>query len=60
MKILQKLSAWISKRLEYVDELPPEREEERRTYVERRKTCVGYDGPERRSGTDRRTKINME
>lgn len=54
MEILRKLLSWISKRLEYVEELPPVRKDERRTYIERRKTHVGYDGPERRSGTDRR------
>ena len=54
MEIFKKLIRWVSKRLEYVDELPPKKEEEKRTYIERRKTCVGYDGVERRSGTDRR------
>lgn len=55
MKALRKLLEWISKRLEFVDELPPKKEEERRTYVERRKSHIGYEGPERRSGKDRRT-----
>lgn len=54
MKALQKLLKWIAKRLEYVDEIPPKKEEDRRTYVERRKSHVGYEGPERRSGMDRR------
>lgn len=54
MNAFRKLLNWISKRLEYVDELPPKKEEERRTYVERRKTHVGYKGVERRSGLDRR------
>ena len=55
MKILKNLVCWISKQLEYVEELPPKKEEERRTYIERRKICVGHEGPERRSGGDRRT-----
>jgi hypothetical protein len=52
MKILQKLLNWISKKLEYVDELSPKAE--RRTSVERRKSSIDYEGPERRSGADRR------
>jgi len=54
MNIIQKLIHWFSR----VEELPPKREEERRAYIERRKTHVGYEGPERRSGKDRRVNID--
>jgi hypothetical protein len=55
MKLLLKLLKWISRFVEYVDELAP-KPGERRTQIERRKLGVGYDGPERRSGLDRRAK----
>jgi hypothetical protein len=51
MNILRTFINWISR----VEELQPQKAEDRRTYVERRKTHVGYEGAERRSGTDRRT-----
>ncbi len=51
MNIFRKFIDWLSR----VEELPPKRVEERRAYVERRKTHVGYEGPERRSGRDRRS-----
>ena len=53
MKTLRKLVDWISDGLENVDELAP-RAVERRSTIERRKLCVGYEGIERRSGQDRR------
>jgi len=54
MNIIRKLIHWFSR----VEELPPKREEERRAYIERRKSHVGYEGPERRSGKDRRANID--
>lgn len=56
MKILRKLLNWILKSVENVDELAPKKEEERRTYIDRRKSSIGYEGKERRSGSERRAK----
>ena len=53
MKMLRKLLNLISNSLENVDELAPKVVERRRT-KERRVSSVGYEGPERRSGLDRR------
>lgn len=53
MKTLRKLVDWISNGLENVDELAP-KVVERRSNIERRTLCVGYEGIERRSGQDRR------
>jgi hypothetical protein len=54
MNILQTLVNWIKTRLEYIDELSP-KQDERRNIVDRRVSSIGYAGPERRSGKDRRT-----
>ena len=53
MKTLRKLVNWISSCLERVDEMAP-KVVERRITKDRRVSCVGYVGPERRSGSDRR------
>lgn len=51
--ILQKLVIWLKSRLEAIDELSP-KQEERRRLPDRRVSSLGYTGPERRSGKDRR------
>ncbi len=53
MGILQRLVTWLKSRLEAMDELSPKQEERRRT-PDRRVSSLGYTGPERRSGKDRR------
>jgi hypothetical protein len=53
MDILRKLLSWINRRLEYMDELAPKKDE-RRSGSDRRMSSIGYQGQERRSGSDRR------